>query len=864
MPKPAAPEEKPKITVPAAEPKPVRSPEECPSLGGAHTRKASAGAGKKKAVLALAAAALLIIGGVLGWRFLKTPKNAEPEALEDQLSRAQTWQERYTLGQERLAQEDYEGAIAAFEAALELDGAEETVRVDLARACYQTRKFDRALAEYETLAASGEEPYYEARANCYLALDRREEAGKLLNEAYIKTNDEHMRTLARENWNPEALHAYGEYVSYDAEYAFGLFDWNHDLTPELFYVWNDGYGTSVGASSKILTYQNDAVLELYAVSVAGPGAYLTKDGGFLFDHPASYGYFRSTCLYWNGAEVSTQDYLECYLEWSDLTGYTLKPEYNYRWEDDDLDRGSFVNQQQVPRDEFSKIYDALTQQSTPLELYPVTEKACREQLDYDWDTLTQSAAPSYTVRRLPNLSIRDTSYSFGSLLYSGVTDPTPVIGNYAVVRADTGGVVACFTLPFDDNELYTNYYADYTGTPIQIGDCYLFEVWYGPGMVCPVVYDAQEKELYELASGSYSAIGSELLYETLTFDTDTPHDLRLVTPHGDETASLLLRSVHTGHCAADDVLYFWGAPVSEEGYNFTGELRNMVVYRFSLSTREKVELARLQAAYVTEVGEGYIKYRLSWDGEEQRISWSANADGSISNTAEIGPALTSENRPERALYPRPERTLKAGMTGEDVKYIQAMLIAMNYDVPSVTGAFDAITEASLIAWQKRHEYEQTGIVDKNTLALMEQAEEIWLKKQAFNPDFTFSTTDIGGNAWSAENFKDFKLTMLNQWASWCGPCVGEMTDLQKLYETYGPKGLNIVGVMEGSQRDLSKLTELGITYPNIYLTSELEDVLYTGYIPTTIFVDASGKIVEPHYVGARSYDEWATLIELYL
>ena len=189
---------------------------------------------------------------------------------------------------------------------------------------------------------------------------------------------------------------------------------------------------------------------------------------------------------------------------------------------------------------------------------------------------------------------------------------------------------------------------------------------------------------------------------------------------------------------------------------------------------------------------------------------------------------------------------------------------MNYDVPSVTGAFDEITEASLIAWQKRHEYEQTGIVDEKTLALMEQAEEIWLKKQAFNPDFTFSTTDIGGNAWSAENFKNYKLTMLNQWASWCGPCIGEMPDLQKLYEAYSPKGLNIVGVMEGSQSDLSKLTELGITYPNIYLTQELEDIMYTGYIPTTIFVDTSGKIVDAHYVGARSYDEWAEIIEALL
>ena len=91
-----------------------------------------------------------------------------------------------------------------------------------------------------------------------------------------------------------------------------------------------------------------------------------------------------------------------------------------------------------------------------------------------------------------------------------------------------------------------------------------------------------------------------------------------------------------------------------------------------------------------------------------------------------------------------------------------------------------------------------------------------------------------------------------------------MPDLQKLYTTYAPRGLNILGVMEGTQDDLDELASLGITYPNVYLTQELEDVMYSGYIPTTIFVDASGHIVDSQYVGARSYDEWAEIIEALL
>ena len=863
IPKPAAPEQAP-VSAPAQTAPEPAAPAAEPTPCDVHTRKVpAAGTGKKKTVLALAAGVVLLVGGILGWYFWKAPKETEPVTLEDQLSRAETWQERYALGQDYLAQEDFEGAIAAFESALELEGAEDKVRVDLARACYQAKQYDQALREYETLAASGAEPYYEARAECCLALDRRSDAGRLLHEGYTETGNERLQELARKNWDVDALHAYGAYVGFDANYAFGLFDWNHDLTPELFYVWNSEYGNSVGASFQILTCQNGAMQELYAASVSSPGGSLTKDGGFRFFNPATHGYFRSSCLYWDGAAITEDVYLDCYLEGGDFTGYTLHPELNYRWEDDDWERGCFLNEQQVSQESLSQAMDALSEASVALTLYPVMEKACKEQLDYDWDTVSPGA--SYIIRRISGLSIRDTTYSFGALFYpAAAEDATPFYGDYAVVREDTGGIAAAFTLPFDDFEMYESYYTDYSGTPIQTGSCFTFEVWYGPGMICPVTYDAQEKALYELEPGYYSAMGEYLLYTKLTFDTDSPRGYKLVTPHGDEYDTLLESSTHAGYCTDGDTIYVWGSPVSEEGYTYSGELRDIVVYKYTVGTREKTELATLQAAYVTQVGDGYIKYRLSWDGEEQSISWCANADGSISNTAENGPALTAENRPERALYPRPERTLKAGMTGEDVKYIQALLISMNYDVPSVTGAFDEITEASLIAWQKRHEYEQTGIVDEKTLALMEQAEEIWLKKQAFNPDFTFSTTDIGGNAWSAENFKNYKLTMLNQWASWCGPCIGEMPDLQKLYEAYSPKGLNIVGVMEGSQSDLSKLTELGITYPNIYLTQELEDIMYTGYIPTTIFVDTSGKIVDAHYVGARSYDEWAEIIEALL
>ena len=42
------------------------------------------------------------------------------------------------------------------------------------------------------------------------------------------------------------------------------------------------------------------------------------------------------------------------------------------------------------------------------------------------------------------------------------------------------------------------------------------------------------------------------------------------------------------------------------------------------------------------------------------------------------------------------------------------------------------------------------------------------------------------------------------WASWCGPCRGEMPNVVKAYETYKEKGLQIIGVSIDTKQDTWK------------------------------------------------------------
>ena len=82
-------------------------------------------------------------------------------------------------------------------------------------------------------------------------------------------------------------------------------------------------------------------------------------------------------------------------------------------------------------------------------------------------------------------------------------------------------------------------------------------------------------------------------------------------------------------------------------------------------------------------------------------------------------------------------------------------------------------------------------------------------EDSWNPDITFETVDTEGNEWTDLAFADAKLTMVNRWAYWCPPCVGELPDLQKLSEDY--PDLQILGVsnQEFEEENIKTMEELG-------------------------------------------------------
>ena len=138
----------------------------------------------------------------------------------------------------------------------------------------------------------------------------------------------------------------------------------------------------------------------------------------------------------------------------------------------------------------------------------------------------------------------------------------------------------------------------------------------------------------------------------------------------------------------------------------------------------------------------------------------------------------------------------------------------------------------------------------------------------FDPDFTFSTTDRVGNEWNESVFANAEITMINFWEPWCSPCVSEMPDLEKLYENYKDQGFQIIGVYSEPDMEYQVdqiLKDCHTSYPVLLYTAEF-DQFQTGYVPTTIFVDSKGHVLnipggDNVVIGSQSYRDWEAIVK---
>ena len=118
-----------------------------------------------------------------------------------------------------------------------------------------------------------------------------------------------------------------------------------------------------------------------------------------------------------------------------------------------------------------------------------------------------------------------------------------------------------------------------------------------------------------------------------------------------------------------------------------------------------------------------------------------------------------------------------------------------------------------------------------------------------------------------ENKKN-RYVLLDFWASWCGPCMGEMPVLKEAYKLYHKKGFEIYGVSFDAKHEAWKgaIDKQGMKWINVSTLERFDNPAATDYvvesIPTNFLIDCSnGVIIAKNLRGEAVLEKLAELFK---
>ncbi len=151
--------------------------------------------------------------------------------------------------------------------------------------------------------------------------------------------------------------------------------------------------------------------------------------------------------------------------------------------------------------------------------------------------------------------------------------------------------------------------------------------------------------------------------------------------------------------------------------------------------------------------------------------------------------------------------------------------------------------------------EETAASDEQPVPAEEQS-----APESVETALRFSTTAFDGSEVDESILSEATVTMLNFFEPWCPPCIAELPELQRLYENYADKGFNLIGVYSTEEGTAEVLEKAGLGYPVLRYVPAF-DAFQTGYVPTTVFLGASGEQLGETVIGARSYEQWEEIVK---
>jgi peroxiredoxin len=135
------------------------------------------------------------------------------------------------------------------------------------------------------------------------------------------------------------------------------------------------------------------------------------------------------------------------------------------------------------------------------------------------------------------------------------------------------------------------------------------------------------------------------------------------------------------------------------------------------------------------------------------------------------------------------------------------------------------------------------------------------------PDFTMN--DVSGNPVKLSDvYSKNEYTLIDFWASWCGPCRRENPNVVATFNKYKAKGFGVLGVSLDNDKDkwLKAIADDQLTWPHVSdlkrWKNEAAALYSVNSIPSNLLVDKTGKIIARNIREEKLREKIAELIKL--